>query len=66
LLTTCSYVFGLGVIYNTYQYFPRLVQLTSFDDTVTFLIALAGAIIASSLGIWQALKTQPALALGGH
>ena len=66
LLTTCSYIFGLVVIHNTYQYFPRLLQLTSFDDTVTFLIALAGAIIASSLGIWQALKTQPALALGGH
>lgn len=66
LLTTCSYAFGLGVIHNTYQYFPRFVQLTPFDDLVTFLITLAGAIIASSLGIWQALKTQPALALGGH
>ena len=66
LLTICSYAFGLGVIHNTYQYFPRLVQLTPFDDVVTFLVVLAGAIIASSLGIWQALKTQPALALGGH
>jgi len=66
LLTACSYAFGLGVIHNTYHYFPRLVQLTPFDDLVTFIIALAGAIIASTLGIWQALKTQPALALGGH
>jgi len=66
LMTTGSYIVGLIIIHNTYQYFPRLVQLTVFDDTVTFLIALAGALIASVLGIVQAIKTEPALALGGN
>jgi putative ABC transport system permease protein len=65
LLTACSYLFGLLVIHNAYQYFPRLVRLTAFDDVLTFLIVLAGAVIASVLGIVQALKTEPALALGG-
>lgn len=66
LLTLFSYLFGLLVIHNTHQYFPRLVKLTALDDAVTFLVALAGALIASLLGISQALKTEPALALGGH
>ncbi|MCX5903131.1 MAG: ABC transporter permease [Proteobacteria bacterium] len=66
LLTVCSYLFGLIVIHNTYHLFPRFVLLNMFDDTATFFVALAGAVIASLLGIWQALKTQPAEALGGH
>jgi ABC-type lipoprotein release transport system permease subunit len=36
------------------------------DDFITFLIALLGAILASGLGVRQALKTEPALALGGQ
>jgi putative ABC transport system permease protein len=66
LMTSGSYLVGLVIIHNTYQYFPRLVRLTPFDDTVTFFIALAGALIASVLGIVQAIKTEPALALGGN
>jgi len=66
LMTAGSYLVGLVIIHNTYHYFPRLVRLTPFDDTVTFFIALAGALIASVLGIVQAIKTEPALALGGN
>jgi len=66
LMTAGSYLVGLIVIHNTYQFFPRLVRLTAFDDVVTFCIALIGALIASALGIVQALKTEPALALGGN
>jgi hypothetical protein len=36
------------------------------DESITFGLALLGGLVASGLGIWQAVKTQPALALGGH
>jgi hypothetical protein len=29
-------------------------------------MALIGGILASVLGIWQVLRTPPAMALGGH
>jgi len=64
LLTSCSYLIGWVIIHNTYHVWPRLVLLTPLDDLVTFGLALLGGIIASLLGIWKALKTPPALALG--
>ncbi len=66
LLTISSFLFGLILIHNTYQFFPRIVLLLPGDDLITFLVALVGGILASILGIWQALKTQPAMALGGQ
>ena len=66
LLTCSSFLFGLILISNTYQLFPRRVMLLPGDHLITFLIALLGAILASGLGLRQALKTEPALALGGH
>ena len=66
LLTCSSFLFGLILISNTYQLFPRRVILLPGDHLTTFLIALLGAILASGLGLRQALKTEPALALGGH
>jgi putative ABC transport system permease protein len=64
ILTSGSFIFGLVLIHNTYQVFPRLVVLRAGDDFITFLIALLGAILASGLGVWHALKTEPQLALG--
>ena len=64
LLTIGAFLFGLALIHNTYQLFPRTILLVSGDDLVTFIIALAGGILASILGLWEALKTEPALALG--
>jgi putative ABC transport system permease protein len=32
---------------------------------VTFVVMLAGGVIASLLAIWHALRTPPQLALGG-
>lgn len=64
LLTACSYLIGWIIIHNAYQMWPRLVLLTPGDDLATFGLALSGGIIASLLGIWRALKTPPALALG--
>jgi putative ABC transport system permease protein len=64
ILTTGSFLFGLVLIHNTYQVFPRLVVLYPSDDFFTLLIALLGATLASCLGVLHALKTEPALALG--
>jgi len=36
------------------------------DDLITFSVAFGGGILASILGLWQAMKTQPAMALGGQ
>ena len=45
LLLTCgSFLFGLILISNTYQLFPRRVVLLAGDDLITFLIALLGGI----------------------
>ncbi|MDA8170728.1 MAG: ABC transporter permease [Nitrospiraceae bacterium] len=64
LLTISAFLFGLFVIHNTYSKFPRTVLLLPGDDLVTFIVALAGGVLASILGLWHALKTQPAMALG--
>jgi len=65
LLTVGAFLFGLALIHNTYQLFPRTILLVSGDDQLTFVIALAGGILASILGLWEALRTEPAMALGG-
>ncbi len=65
LLTIGAFLFGLVLIQNTYHLFPRTIMLVSGDTLFTFIIAFAGGILASILGLWQALKTQPAMALGG-
>jgi putative ABC transport system permease protein len=65
LLTIGAFLFGLALIHNTYQLFPRTLLIAPGDDLVTFIVAFAGGILASILGLWEALKTEPALALGG-
>jgi putative ABC transport system permease protein len=65
LLTVSAFLFGLILIQNTYQMFPRTILRVPGDDLLTFIVALAGGIFASILGLLQALKTQPAMALGG-
>ena len=65
LLTIGAFLFGLALIHNTYQFFPRTILLVSGDDLITFIIVLAGGILASILGLWEALRTEPAMALGG-
>jgi len=65
LLTVSAFLFGLALIHNTYQLFPRTILLVPGDDLVTFVIVLAGGILASILGLLEALRTEPAMALGG-
>jgi len=66
LMTVSSFGFGLLVILNIADLFPRKILILAPDTLVTFAIALAGGILASVLGIWQVLKTEPAMALGGR
>jgi putative ABC transport system permease protein len=64
LLTISAFLVGQFVIHVTYSKFPRNVLLLPGDDLFTFIVALAGGILASVLGLWHALKTQPSVALG--
>jgi putative ABC transport system permease protein len=66
LMTVSSFGFGLLLIYNIADLFPRKILIQAPDTLFTFAIALAGGILASVLGIWQVLKTEPAMALGGR
>jgi len=66
LLTISSFLLALVLINRTYRYFPKTVLLVPSDEVITFLVVLLGGILASILGLWHALKTQPAMALGGQ
>jgi putative ABC transport system permease protein len=65
LLTISAFLFGLALIQITYPYFPKTILRLPGDDLITFGVAFVGGILASILGLMQAIKTQPALALGG-
>jgi putative ABC transport system permease protein len=66
LLTISAFLFALVLINQTYPYFPKTILLVPSDEVVTFIVVLVGGILASILGLLQALKTQPAMALGGQ
>ena len=66
LLTISAFLFALVLINQTYPYFPKTILLVPMDEVITFMIVLAGGILASFLGVTQVLKTQPAMALGGQ
>ncbi len=65
LLTIGAFLFGLMLIQNTYYLFPRTILRVPGDDLITFIVAFAGGVLASMLGLLEALKTEPAMALGG-
>jgi putative ABC transport system permease protein len=65
LLTIGAFLFGVVLIQNTYSLFPRTILRVPGDDLLVFVVAFAGGILASLLGLWEAMKTQPAMALGG-
>jgi putative ABC transport system permease protein len=64
LLTISAFLFGMLLIENTYFLFPKTILLVTGDTLLTFIVAFVGGILASLLGLWHALKTQPAMALG--
>lgn len=66
LLTISAFLFALALINQTYHLFPKTILLVPSDEVITFIVILFGGILASILGLWHALKTQPAMALGGQ
>jgi putative ABC transport system permease protein len=65
LLTVGAFALGIVLIENTYRFFPRTILLLPYDHMVTFVVAMVGGVLASVMGLWQALTTEPAMALGG-
>ena len=45
--------------------FPRTLLFLPEETLATFLVMLAGGVVASFMAIWHALRTPPSLALGG-
>ena len=60
-----GYATGALLISLTYQYFPRRVVVTVFDQAVLLAIVVLICVVASLVGIWKALRVDPATALGG-
>lgn len=65
VLTMASFGIGLALINVIHDKFPRTLVLLASDTALTFAVMFAGGILASLVGIWQALRTPPSLALGG-
>ena len=57
----CAYV----LVELTYEHFPRTLVLLPSETLITFAVVFVGGLLASLLGIVQALRTPPSLALGG-
>ena len=60
-----GYATGAILISGTYQYFPRRVVVTAFDQSVLLAIVVLICVAASLVGIWKALRVDPTTALGG-
>ncbi len=65
LLALLSFLLGYALISSTYTLFPRTMVLLRSDTLATFAVMMGGGVLASFLGIWNALRTPPNLALGG-
>jgi putative ABC transport system permease protein len=60
-----GYATGAILISGTYQYFPRRIVITAFDQAVLLAIVIFICVAASLVGIWKALRVDPTTALGG-
>ncbi|KAF0186656.1 MAG: hypothetical protein FD124_2336 [Alphaproteobacteria bacterium] len=65
VITVAAFVFAYGLVALTYDRFPRTLVLIPEETIITFAVIFAGGLVASLLGIVQALRTPPSLALGG-
>lgn len=45
--------------------FPRTLAFAAEETAITFVVMLAGGVLASLMAVWHALRTPPQLALGG-
>lgn len=65
LLGVIGFAVGYALIRRTYTLYPRTVLLEPLDMAVLFAIVVVICVLASILGIWRALKVDPATALSG-
>lgn len=65
VITIAAFVFAYVLVELTYERFPRTLVLLPSDTLITFAVIFVGGLVASLLGIVQALRTPPSLALGG-
>lgn len=65
VITISAFVFAYVLVELTYEHFPRTLVLLPSDTLLTFAVIFVGGLLASLLGIVQALRTPPSLALGG-
>jgi len=65
LLTLGSFAVALAFLALVRDGFPRTLIILPEEILMTFAVMLAGGVLASLMAIWHALRTPPALALGG-
>jgi len=65
LLGVIGFAVGYALISRTYSMYPRTVLLQPLDMLALFVIVILICVLASILGIWRALKVDPATALTG-
>ncbi|MFZ1575907.1 MAG: ABC transporter permease [Chromatiaceae bacterium] len=65
VLTVAAFGFAYLLVAFTYEHFPRTLVLLPSETLITFAVVFVGGLLASLLGIVQALRTPPSLALGG-
>jgi putative ABC transport system permease protein len=65
LLGVIAFAVGYALISRTYAIYPRTVLLETVDMVVLFGVVVVICVLASILGIWRALKVDPATALSG-
>jgi putative ABC transport system permease protein len=64
-LTLASFAVAYGLRELIVPGFPRTLAFLPQETTATFMVMLAGGVVASGVAIWHALRTPPQLALGG-
>jgi putative ABC transport system permease protein len=64
-LTLASFVVAYALARVIEPRFPRTLIFLPEETAATFLVMLAGGVVASMMAIWHALRTPPQLALGG-
>ena len=65
VLTLASFALAWTLVNLTYESFPRTLVLLPRETVITFAVFFVGGLLASLVGIVVALRTPPALALGG-
>ena len=65
LLTVGSFALAYGLRALIAPGFPRTLAFTAEETAITFVVMLAGGVVASLMAVWHALRTPPQLALGG-